>query len=229
MRPLGEALARQGFRVRGIRLPGHGRTPEAMAQVTQHDWLHAAEDALFSLKPLARHVFLAGLSMGALLSVLLAARHPDRVHGLALMAPAMRFIDPVLATLRTLRLLPMLDVARPFIEKHGTDIEDVGARDEAPVLTAFPASRLRDVLSLQEQARAALPRVTAPTLVALARNDHVVSRAGGRELVEGLTAAAKVRFIELDRGFHIMPRDLGKDVLFAEIGDFFQRLRGPLP
>ena len=86
VRPLGEALAARGFHVQAIRLPGHGVDPEAMAWVTWRDWEHAAEEALKQLRGF-QHVFVAGLSMGALLGMLLAARHPNRVSGLAMMAP----------------------------------------------------------------------------------------------------------------------------------------------
>src|SRR5215468_6389272 len=89
VRPLGEALAQRGYRVRAIRLPGHGTTPEAMAGVSHRDWEAAAESALLSLSG-ARHTFIAGLSVGALLAVLLAARYPERITGLALIAPALR-------------------------------------------------------------------------------------------------------------------------------------------
>ena len=59
MRPLGERLAARGLFVRAIRLPGHGSTPLAMAQVSHRDWEQASEDALLSLSGF-RNVFVAG-------------------------------------------------------------------------------------------------------------------------------------------------------------------------
>ena len=79
-------IKRCGFHVEGIRLPGHGVGPEAMAWVTWRDWEQAAEEGLRKLSGFSQ-VFVAGLSMGALLGMLLAARHPNTVKGLALMAP----------------------------------------------------------------------------------------------------------------------------------------------
>src|SRR4029450_3115001 len=73
VRPLGERLAARGLYVRAIRLPGHGSTPLPSAQASHRDWEQAAEDALLSLST-SRHVFVAGLSVGALLAVVLAAR-----------------------------------------------------------------------------------------------------------------------------------------------------------
>lgn len=223
MRPLGEGLAERGYYVRAIRLPGHGMTPEAMDQVSFRDWEEAAESALHSLSNF-RQVFVAGLSMGALLSVLLAARHPERVHGLALMAPAMRFQDPAMRFLRAVQRLPF-ELLRPWVPKSGSDLESESERQSTPVLPAFPTARLRDLWSIQDKARKALSLVRASTLVAMAKNDHVVHLDGARELVRGLSAAPSVRFIQLERGYHVMTRDLGRELLISEVGEFFDRLR----
>src|SRR5437016_5161881 len=73
VRPVGEALAKAGFRAVGPLLPGHGTTPQDLEVVTRADMLDAAREALLSLRG-ARRVYLCGLSMGALLVVYLAAK-----------------------------------------------------------------------------------------------------------------------------------------------------------
>src|SRR5438045_6670771 len=73
VRPVGEALAKAGFRAVGPLLPGHGTTPRDLMRVHRTDMLAAASDALRSLRG-ARRVFLCGLSMGALIAVELCAR-----------------------------------------------------------------------------------------------------------------------------------------------------------
>src|SRR5947209_19250217 len=71
VRPVGEALARAGFRAVGPLLPGHGTTPSDLETVTRSDMLDAAQEALLSMRG-ARRVYLCGLSMGALLAIRLA-------------------------------------------------------------------------------------------------------------------------------------------------------------
>jgi carboxylesterase len=225
LRPLGESLAARGYKVKAIRLPGHGTTPEAMTGVSWRDWEQACEDALASLSS-HRQVFVAGLSMGALLSLLLATRRPDRVHGLALLAPAVHFLGPTMALLYRVRNLPLLEIVRPWIDKQSTDIVNPAVRAEAPVMHRFPSARIHDLYLLRERALAAAGNVVAPALVACAKNDHVVSLEGGRQLVRALTASPSVRFIRIDEGAHIMPRDDGGPVVCAEVGEFFDRLRG---
>lgn len=224
VRPLGEALAARGYRVRGICLPGHGGAPEAMEQVTYRDWQAAAEEALDVFRPF-RRVFIAGLSMGALLALILAAKHPRRIAGLGLIAPALRFQGMEMRLLHLLRALPVLDLLYPYVEKRGTDIEDPIARASAPVLAGFPSARLYDIWSLQERARESLAAVQAPALVVTARNDHVVSSRGARELVRGLTGSRLVHSVELREGFHIIPRDKAGARLAEEVSAFFEQAK----
>lgn len=224
VRPLGERLAARGMFVRAIRLPGHGTTPEAMTAVSHRDWEQAAEDALRSLSSY-RNVFIAGLSVGALLAVVLAARHQERVNGLGLMAPALRFLGRDVRLLERFQRWPVWELVKPSVEKTGTDIEDPTMRAQAPILPSFPIARLRDVFTLQKMAREALPLVQAPVFVAVADRDNVVDQAGARELVRGLSKAPAVRFIRLTEGAHIIPRDKGGELAAAEMGEFFDRVR----
>src|SRR5438876_499776 len=98
MRPVGEALARAGFRAVGPLLPGHGTTPEDLHLLARADLLGAARSALLELRG-ARRLYLCGLSMGALLSIHLAARSwlreglPD-FSAVAFLAPAIEFAGP---------------------------------------------------------------------------------------------------------------------------------------
>jgi carboxylesterase len=78
---------------------------------------------------------------------------------------------------------------------------------------------------VQDKAQQALPLVRAPALIAVAAQDHVVDNEGGRILARSLPAAPMVRFIRIEDGFHIMPRDRGREVLASEVGAFFDRLR----
>lgn len=228
LRPLGEALAARGLRVLAPRLPGHGTTPEALLAVTHQDWRAAAEEALASLQG-HRRVFVAGLSMGALLALGLAARHPDAVHALALVAPAVRFRGPRMALIRQLSRTPLLAWAKPWAEKSSTDISDPVALAEAPVLPAFPVARLRDLCALQDTAVREVSRVRCPTLIAVAEQDHVVDPEGGRWLARQLTGAPTVRLVSFREGFHIIPRDISGPLLASEVGHFLDTWRGEPP
>ncbi len=222
VRPLGEALAARGFHVRAIRLPGHGVDPEAMAWVTWRDWEHAAEQALGELADF-QQVFVAGLSMGALLGMLLAARHPGRVKALALMAPVVKLRPLDGRILRRLRWLPIAEWTQHWVEKKTTDIEDDAARADAPILPRYPLARLYDLFTIQDHARFAVPQVRCPVLVAAAEQDHVVDFPSVERLVKALPSA---RLLTLRRGFHILPRDSDRALLADSVAGFFDGLAG---
>ncbi len=224
VRPLGEALAAGGFRVRGLRLPGHGTTPQAMLEAGAADWLAACEEGLAAFRE--PRVAVVGLSVGALLVIILGARHPDRVQAVVGLAPAVRFKDALTRGLRMARpLLAVAERLHPWVHKSTTDLLDPAARAAAPVLAAWPLRRLRDVWDVQDLARASAGKVQAPVLLAVARHDHVVDGRGAKELARRLKHAQSVRFIELDQGAHIMPRDEGRAVLQQEVLAFLRRAR----
>lgn len=224
MRPLGEALAQGGFHVHCPRLPGHGSTPEAMLSAGHGDWLLAMEEAFSSLGD-ARRIFVAGLSVGALLSLMIASRHPARVAGLALLAPALRFRTREMWLVHKLRGTPVLDLFKPWITKSAIDVEDPDVSATAPVLRAFPSTRLRDVFALQAMTRDVLGDVRAPTLIAIARHDHVVDPRVGEELARSLVRAHPIRQLMLERGYHQIPRDLSGELVAREVCDFFTQLK----
>lgn len=80
-------LAHHGRSVLAVDLPGHGRSGGAPLGTiaAMADWVAALLDAAGAAKAV-----LAGHSMGALVALDAAARHPDRVAGLALLGVAER-------------------------------------------------------------------------------------------------------------------------------------------
>jgi pimeloyl-ACP methyl ester carboxylesterase len=78
-------LAHHGYRVLALDLPGHGRSEgPALARVEDlADWIAAVLDAAG-----AKQASVVGHSMGSLIALECAARHPDRVAKIALLATA---------------------------------------------------------------------------------------------------------------------------------------------
>jgi carboxylesterase len=79
VRTLAEAFAAEGFHVELPRLPGHGTTVEDMLPTGWGDWSAATDDAYQRLAGRARGIVVAGLSMGAALTLWIALRHPEVV------------------------------------------------------------------------------------------------------------------------------------------------------
>jgi len=224
VRPLGDALAAKGYHVRAPLLPGHGLDPEAMTLVTWRDWEAAAESEFAALSG-RRRVCVAGLSMGGLLALLLAERHPERVRALALLAPAVRFRGLTMKVLRASRRMPWVEWVRPWVNKTATDLSDPAGLHDAPMIPRFPSARLADLWRVQDHADAALSSVRAHVLICVAEHDHVVDPHAAAALSTRLSSAASVRVVELRRGFHILPRDVDGPRVAEEVGGFFDALR----
>jgi alpha-beta hydrolase superfamily lysophospholipase len=72
LRTLGNRLHQQGYTVIGLRLPGHGTCPAALAEVAWEDWVAAvrvAAEGLQSIIPADSPLILCGFSNGGALSV----------------------------------------------------------------------------------------------------------------------------------------------------------------
>ncbi len=89
MRFVAHGLARQGYTVHCPMLAGHGGSEDDLRHTTWQDWYQSAERALDELRAECDVVIVGGLSTGALLSLMLAARHPEKVQATALFAPTL--------------------------------------------------------------------------------------------------------------------------------------------
>lgn len=215
VRPLGESLAARGFHVYAPRLPGHGLTPEEMLHVSADDWKQAAFNAYDGLSRFPQ-VYVAGLSMGGLLSVLIAAQR--EVQRIVLMAPVFGLRPVSGRLLRRAQGLPRSLFANRWVTKTGSDIEDAQAQRENPFLPRYPMLRLFDLFALQDEAHQALPKVKAKVLIAAAEQDHVVQLHRVRAAAEAMHA----RLLLLKRGYHILPRDTDRALLATEVAEFLE-------
>ena len=89
MRFIANGLTRAGYVVRCPALAGHCGTEADLAATCWQDWYRSAEAALLELSEQSEKVVVAGLSTGAVLGLMMAARHPDKVAGLALYSPTL--------------------------------------------------------------------------------------------------------------------------------------------
>jgi carboxylesterase len=189
-----------------------------MSAVQAEDWRATVTRALEALEG---PVCVAGLSMGALLTLDLAARFPEKVARIALLAPAFELQDPMARLVRKAGRLPVLEW-RGWVGKDSVDLENPSERAAAPIVPAFPARRLRDLWAMQEIAAEAMGRIEAPALVVMGEQDHVVDGAAIRRGAKRLAERVPTRFIAQKGAAHLLPRDFGRHVLEAEVAQHFR-------
>ena len=218
MRYLGERLAAQGFRACGVRLTGHGTDPDAFAQATADDWVRDCNRALESLSG-ARRVFVAGLSMGALLAVLMAAEHPDRIAAMALLAPAFRFRGTVRLFMRLARA-SRIHRFIPFLPKGGSAVMDPDERRNNPNIGKVPTHSGVQLGEVIARAEAVLPNVRTPALVMYSALDPTVSPKAAYLLDARL--GSRPVMVKLTRSLHLITIDHERDRVATEVAAFFR-------
>jgi carboxylesterase len=208
-------------------MPGH-ESPAALAVTRWRDWVEGGRAALLALPP-ARRTLVVGSSMGALAACALAAEHPERVDGLALLAPAMELAPAgklgawLAAHTPLARLLPVIP------KRGGSDVADPEMRAANPCLEGVPLASVAELAEMQRHVEGLLPRVRCPSLVIAGAADHTVTVAGARHLARRLAGGA--RLVVLPRSRHLVGIDLERDRCAAEVQDFLDSLpaRGPRP
>jgi carboxylesterase len=171
MRPWGQFLAGRGFTVSGVRLPGHGTTPEDLAHTHRREWTAACEMELQRLRSRCRTLLVGGLSLGALLALWLGARRSD-VAGLLLLAPAVKVRD------RRLYLAPLGQHFISYVRVNrqtSSDLCEPEALDRVWCYDTWPVAAAAQLLRLQLEVRRLLPRVHQPSLIIQGRNDGALS------------------------------------------------------
>jgi len=152
-------LARAGFDCFALDLRGHGLSrhgPTATWNLDDYlrEDLPAAMDAVRSATG-EPHVLLVGHSQGALLALAAACLHPERVRGVAALAPPIHFREERLRALVALRHLPALRRTRralswaaPFAGRWKPAVADLfinASNIERPIFQRLLANAIEDL------------------------------------------------------------------------------------
>lgn len=170
MRRFGEGLAAEGFRSLGVRLPGHGTTPEDLATRRYEDWLETVRRGYRLLAERHPRVYGIGMSTGALLLLALAEEHPCPFSGLVLLSPFLRLRH------RLARATGLLRFIHPFQRRH------VPAERALYYYERRPLHGVYQILRLVRRVRKGFDRATIPTLVVSAEKDRTANVDSARKL-----------------------------------------------
>jgi len=200
MRPMAEYLLNRNISVFGVRLAGHGTSPEDMARTTWQDWYASVEMAYDELRKACDKVFVCGFSLGALLALHLSMSRD--VAGLILISPAIGLRDKRAAYARWLRHI--VRVVEKDTDPRHADTTDPEAFMRFWSYDVNPTSSVWELLQLQEVVRSELERVQCPTLVVCSTKDKDISPDAGRRVYDGVAASEKELMILHNSGHGIV-------------------------
>jgi carboxylesterase len=212
MRPMGEYLAEKGMSVLGVRLAGHGKTPEAMAATGWRDWVASAEEGLEELRGHCDRIFIAGLSMGGLITLHLTARHP--VDGAIVMsAPA------YIADWR----LPFLSLVAPLVRwispNMESDLTDAEAESRYFAYKRLPTRAILNLRVLLRLVRRELDQVRAPLLIMQGKGDSTIPADSAQIIYDNVDASDK-EIVWWPNSGHAITIDSEREAVWARAFDF---------
>jgi len=221
MRWLGEHLAADGRTVLGLRLFAHATHPEDMLRARGGDWLASVEDGYHLLRGACDRVVVMGLSMGGILSLMLAARLP--VVGVVAMSTPFYPPDSRMRLLR--RVAPLLTLVWRWTPKGPPDWHDLqaaGSHLEYPMHPVRGGALLYDVIVEMQKM---LPAVNVPVLIIHSRGDLTLPEDHATQLYERLPGSDK-QILWVENSGHVVTRDAERDKVFAAAGAFVRRVAG---
>ena len=188
MRPLGDALHERGYTVMGINLPGHATSEKDMARYGSREWLQAAIDAVAHMRLHCSTVTVCGLSMGAVLSLILAEKHlVDACVSISAPLPASNRLLPLTGIFG--RILPRV----AWKEDPNRKLQLDQRYDKG--YTGFPMRNGADLYRLIRQAETHLEDVACPALVIQSTDDHTVSENSAETIIGGIASKQKETLI----------------------------------
>lgn len=232
MRFVANGLAKLGYTVSCPTLAGHCGDESDIKASSWVDWYRSAEAALHELSKDCDEVIVGGLSTGAVLAVMLAAKHPGKVRATTLLAPTLwlnGWMIPWYA--RLFRLIRHKRIANwfsfPHHNPHG--IKDARIRDfiqrarqtrgstEAghpvtPGGAVFEHRRLVDAVTKL------VPYVRQPSLIVHPLEDDYAALNNATYLRDGLKGP--VDLVVLDDCYHIITVDRQRHLVVEAIDRF---------
>lgn len=219
--PLGDSLRQCAVDVAAPLLAGHGTTGAALNATRWTDWYESAERALLELAGRTERRLVVGNSMGGLLGLCLARRHPHLVDALVTVGTPTRFPALLRRTVdRVVAAWPSAAVPK----LGGSDVRCAEARRDIPSLDHFPLRAFRELCALQEVTEREAAEVTAPVLIVHALRDHTAPYRCAEELARWLRRAP-LRRLTMVESYHLVLIDVEREVAIRRILAF---ARGPL-
>lgn len=241
MRIVGRGLNRAGFTVYAMQLAGHCGDEADLNQTTWQDWYKSVEKAAFKLKEQVDHVFVAGLSMGALLSLKLAAEHPEFVKGVGVYGVtfnydgwSMPFWAKHFFFLLTWLKRFGLFQKTSFLEQppyglkderiRATVAESMASGDSTQAgLAGNPFPALAEMQKLASLVRKDLPKVQSPCLILHSSHDDIADINTNAKVVEH-SVSAPTKLVPLEDSYHMITIDRQRRQVIEESIDFFRNI-----
>ena len=216
---MGEYLNEQGHTCLGVRLSGHATNSEDMIRSRYTDWMTSVEEAYHLLRGTSEDIFLVGLSMGGILSLLMSTKL--KVAGVVAMSTPYKLPDDP--------RLKYIEVISKFITYMPKNSGDAGWFDPEAWKghISYPQNPVRSLAELNKllgEMRAALPKIDVPVLLIHSKDDKYVDPENLEWNYAALEKASDKTKLYITGSGHVVTRDAARRQVFDAVVEFIQRI-----
>jgi carboxylesterase len=241
---------RGGFTVAIPRLVNHGQPLSVLARTTRSELYRSARSAFFEAREVAREkgvpLVIGGLSLGAVLALLLASEFQQDIAGVACLSPTLFYDGWNVPWLH--RLLPLVDYTPLKYFAYFREEEPFGLKDaalRAAVAKKYAGSCLRNSASaagygyahfpvrlfcemrpLIARCKKRLPLVTCPVLLLQAVHDDMTSPRNSQFIYERVGSARR-ELVLLQESYHLITADLERATVARRLQRFCESVTVP--
>jgi carboxylesterase len=207
-------LNKAGFTVSVPRLPGHATCGEDFLTTTRHDWLRRAYDAYYDLQGICKEVYIAGLSMGGVIALIMAADLKPKK--LVTLAAATHVFD------KRIGLTPLLALfKKKMVRQNDEQYDDPDLQYLKSEYWSYNwPQQAAELYKLMKQARKKVSLITSDTLVVAARNDNTVPLSAAEFIYKNIISE-KRKMLVFKKSGHVLSNDIEKEDVAKAVIDWF--------
>ena len=225
-------LKNAGLVTHSLTLPGHGTSPEDLADVTAEDWIEAVVAKYREISAQHPRLHIMGMCMGALLAATLAERERHSAGNLVLLAPPVyidgwatpwyRGLRPLLYAIPGIGRTMKVEEEDPYGIKNEQLRAIVKAKFERGENFHYrwvPLECIRQVDRLRALVMKSAKNIRCQTLVVHAREDELTSLRSANFLVESI-GGARARMVVLEDSYHMVCVDNDREIVARNVLEF---------
>lgn len=238
MKHYGKVLARKGLTTVCPVLAGHCASIKTLTATTWQDWVSSIEQVFLEMRKRYRKVFIAGLSMGALIALMVAARYKEAVAGVILLSVTLfydgwnmppfkqRFLLPIVLYTPLKYFVHWEETAPYGIKCERTralvaailDNKDAQASEKIGYFKT-PATVILESVRLIRQAKKQLADVVSPVLIVHSTEDDMASIKNAH-YVEKRLGSHDIQTMYISDTYHVLTLDKRKDDIAKRSAEF---------
>jgi carboxylesterase len=217
MIPLQEFLEKKGFTVSNITLPGHETTEEDLITKKWTEFVEYSQIELDQLKDKCEKVFVAGLSMGGAITLLLGARNQD-LAGIITLAAVYRPPDWRMH----LMVIPFVHKIYPKHRNKESGWEDLEALTTHRSYDYYPIKSVAELYKLLHEVKKQVENIQIPILIISAKKDLSVPQKHAKLIYKKVNSKDKERVL-IEKGGHVIPKDAGRHQMLEAVDEWLKK------